>query len=155
VVYLGKLTPRKRLDLLIDAFAGLARPQAGLVIVGNDMGAGRAIATRVARLGLGERVRMVGLLRRSERLEALAAADVLALPDEQEVFGLVVVEALLCGTPVIVADDSGAAEIVRAAGGGRVVKAGSTNDLQAALGAMLDDRARWRREATLARAGVA
>ena len=155
VVYLGKLTPRKRLDVLVDAFAALARPQAGLVLCGNDMGEGRALAARVTELGLGERVRLTGIVRGSERLEALAAADVVAYPAEHEVFGLVVVESLLCGTPVVVADDSGAAEIVRAAGGGRIVKAGSVSELAQALGAMLDERARWRKEAQAARTGVA
>src|SRR5262249_56546317 len=42
VLFLGKLTPRKRLDVLVRAFARLRRPDARLVIAGNDMGAAAA-----------------------------------------------------------------------------------------------------------------
>jgi glycosyltransferase involved in cell wall biosynthesis len=155
VVYLGKLTPRKRLDVLIDAFASLARPSAGLVIAGNDMGVRRALEAQVAALGLGARVRFTGLVRADERLELLAGADVVAYAAEHEVFGLVVVEAVLCGTPVVVADDSGAAELVREHGGGRVVAAGSAPALAAALRELLDGRDRSRALAADARARFA
>ena len=104
------MTPRKRLDV--------ARPRvratgtaAGttLVIAGNDMG-GLDEAIALARaLGVADRVRVVGLLPGRERLEALADADAVVYPSEHEIFGLVPLEALLCGTPVVVADDSGCA----------------------------------------------
>jgi len=68
-------------------------------------------------LGLSSRVTITGLLTGSDRLEALADADVAVYASEQEVFGLVALEALLAGTPVVVADDSGCGEIVGALGG--------------------------------------
>ena len=74
-----------------------------------------------------------GLLRGGERLEALADADVVVYPSRDEVFGLVAVEALLAGTPVIVADDSGCGEVVAATGGGRVVAQGDAPALAAAV----------------------
>ena len=51
--------------------------------------------------------------RAPERLELLADADVVVYPSEHEIFGLVPLEALLVGTPVVVADDSGCGEVVR------------------------------------------
>ena len=85
------------------------------MIAGNDMGAGARDRDRWSgRSASTARTIFTGLLRGQERLEALADADVVVYPSEDEVFGLVPLEALLCGTPVIVADDSGCGEIVRA-----------------------------------------
>ena len=103
VLFLGNLTPRKRVDLLVDAFARLDRSDATLVIAGNDMGAAapasrRRFVREVSKIA----VRFTGLLRGHERLEALADADVVVYPSEHEVFGLVPLEALLAGTAVVV-----------------------------------------------------
>jgi glycosyltransferase involved in cell wall biosynthesis len=133
VLFLGKLTPRKRLDVVIDAFAALGDEGATLVIAGNDLGAGGDARRRAERLGVHTRVVFTGLLRGAERLEALADADVVVYPSRDEVFGLVAVEALLAGTPVIVADDSGCAEVIAATGGGRIVAQGDAAALAAAV----------------------
>ena len=49
---------------------------------------------------------------------------VLVYPSRDEIFGLVPLEALLCGTPVIVADDSGCGEVIQTVGGGQLVPVG-------------------------------
>lgn len=144
VVYLGTLMPRKRLDIVVDGFARLPQRSARLVIAGNDMGAEAATRARVRKLELDSRVVFTGLLRGRERLEALAAADVVVYPSEHEIFGLVPVEAMLAGTPVIVADDSGCAEVVGAAGGGRTVPVGDAPALAEAIGDVLGDGPGWR-----------
>ena len=147
VLFLGKLTPRKRLDVLVPAFATLGRPDARLAIAGNDMGAGAAARSLVRDAGLEPRTVFTGLLRARERLEALADADVLVYPSEQEIFGLVPLEALLSGTPVIVADDSGCGEIVRETGGGQVVPIGDAGLLARAIARVLQEPAVWRQAA--------
>lgn len=144
VTFLGTLTPRKRLDVLAAAFAQLGIAGARLVIAGNDMGSGHHARRAVDTLGLASRTRFTGLLTGRGRFAALADADVVACPAAHESFGLVAVEALLAGTPVVVADDSGCAEIIRSVGGGLVVRAGDAGALAAALRAILDDLAGWR-----------
>ena len=144
VMFLGKLTPRKRVDVLVRAFAQLDRHDARLVIAGNNMGAGADIQTLVRALGLEARTIFTGLLRGPDRLEALADADVVVYPSQDEVFGLVPLEALLSGTPVIVADDSGCGEVVRHTGGGQVVPLGNVEALARAIGAVLDAPSAWR-----------
>ena len=120
VLFLGRITPRKRVDVLVRACARLlARPDARLVIAGNDLGPAGHVRQLAHAAGVGDRVLFTGLLRGHERLEALADADVLVYPSEDEIFGLVPLEAILCGTPVIVADGSGCAEVVRKVGGGQ------------------------------------
>ena len=153
VMFLGKLTPRKRVDVLARAFAQLDRRDARLVIAGNDMGAGTGTHALVHELGLDARTIFTGLLRGRERLEALADADVLVYPSQDEIFGLVPLEAILSGTPVIVADDSGCGEIVSRTGGGQVVPAGDVEALARAIAAILDAPSSWR-AATVPAAGI-
>lgn len=151
VLYLGKLTPRKRLDTLVEAFAAVRRPDARLVIAGNDMGVGRHVARQIESFGIGDRVLVTGLLTGRARLEALADADVVAYASELEVFGLVPVEALLCGTPVIVANDNGCGEVIAETGGGLLVPPGDPVALRGALERVLRSRPTWRRRAQAAR----
>ena len=148
VLFLGKMTPRKRIDVLVRAMTISARRDANLVVAGNDMGSETAIRTLVRVLGLDERTRFTGLLTDRDRLEALAAADVLVYPSEDEIFGLVPLEALLSGTPVIVADDSGCGEIIGGTGGGLVVPVGSHEALARAIDSVLNMPAEWRAAAS-------
>ena len=144
VLYLGKLTPRKRVDLLVDAFARAGRSDALLVIAGNDMGSLVTIRAAVRRHRVDDRTFFTGLLEGRERLEALTDADVVVYPSDHEVFGLVPVEAMLCGTPVIVADDSGCGEIVGETGGGKVTPLGDVDALAAAIQSVLAAPDAWR-----------
>lgn len=148
ILFLGRLSPRKRVDVLVRAFARLRRTDARLVIAGNDAGATRRARELTREMGVEDRTVFTGLLRGRERLEALADADVLVYPSADEIFGLVPLEALLCGTPVIVADDSGCAEVVRAVGGGSLVPLADVDALTSAITGVLEQPASWRAAAT-------
>ena len=143
VAYLGKLTPRKRVDVLVQAFAQLRVANATLVVAGNDMGSGDATRAAVHQLGVEARTIFTDLLQARARLELLASADVVVYPSEHEIFGLVPLEALLAGTPVVVADDSGCGEVIAAMGGGLVVK-GEAESLRSAIDHILDAPAHWK-----------
>jgi glycosyltransferase involved in cell wall biosynthesis len=143
VAFLGKITPRKRLDVLLAAMRRLERPTR-LVIAGNDMGGGAAARRLAAALGIADSTDFVGLVTGSARLELLSDADVVVYPSADEVFGLVPLEALLCGTPVIVADDSGCGDIVRQLDGGQVVAVGEPAPLSAAIDRVLGAPQQWR-----------
>jgi glycosyltransferase involved in cell wall biosynthesis len=147
VLFLGKLTPRKRVDVLIRAMASIRDTTAQLVIAGNDMGSEAAARSLVDAVGLRSRTCFTGLLEGRRRIEALADADVVVYPSEHEVFGLVALEALLAGTPVIVSDDSGCGELVRANGGGLVTPVGDVETLARSIETILDRPDRWRRAA--------
>jgi glycosyltransferase involved in cell wall biosynthesis len=149
VMFLGKITPRKRLDVLVRAFARL-RSDARLVLAGNDMGAAAGARALVRSLGIEPRTLFTGLLKGRDRLEALADAEVLVYPSQDEIFGLVPLEALLTGTPVIVADDSGCGEVVQGTGGGQVVPLGDADALARAIEVVLTSPADWRAAASIA-----
>jgi glycosyltransferase involved in cell wall biosynthesis len=143
VLYLGQLGPRKRVDLLLRAVAGLRGPRPMLAIAGADMGSEGRLRRIVAELGLASSTVFTGVLEGRERLDALAAADVVVYPSQHEVFGLVAVEALLCGTPVVVADDSGCGEVIEATGGGLVVASGDVGACREAVTRILDSPGAW------------
>jgi glycosyltransferase involved in cell wall biosynthesis len=177
VLFLGRITPRKRLDVLVRAFAdyvsrserAVGRPatspeprreeaeryaQPTLVIAGNDSGAAGAAKRLAHALGIGDRTVFTGLLTGPERLEALADADVVVYPSQHEIFGLVPLEALMVGTPVIVADDSGCAEIVQSVGGGLIVPEGDAGAFAVAIADMIGGLPSWRDRAMEAAARV-
>jgi glycosyltransferase involved in cell wall biosynthesis len=135
----------------VDAFARLGRPDAALVIAGNDLGAGRATRARVWRRGLEPQTFFSGLLKGRQRLDALRDADVVVYPGRDEIFGLVALEAILAGTPVIVADDSGSAEVIAGTGGGWVVPEGDDRALATTIGVALTDSVAARRADATAR----
>lgn len=153
VVFLGKITPRKRIDVLTRAFAGLDA-RAGLVIAGNDMGGLTATKALAAALGVSDRVHCTGLVSGRDRFDVLAAADVVVYPGEDEIFGLVPMEALLCGAPVVVAGDSGCGEVIRRVGGGLVVPGGDERALASAMSSILSAPAAWRTAARAAALNV-
>jgi glycosyltransferase involved in cell wall biosynthesis len=150
VMFLGKLTPRKGVDVLLEAFARFQETAATLVIAGNDMGSERSIGALIVSLGLTARVRRIGLLTGSERLDALAAADVVVYPSRDEVFGLVAAEALLCRTPVVVSNDSGCGELVAEVGGGLFIPYGDAERLATAIAEILGAPGLWRQQAATA-----
>lgn len=137
LLYLGKLTPRKRVDLLIRAFANLSKRDHILVIAGNDMGTEPELRRLVRRLDLGPSVIFTGLLIGTARAAALAGAELLVYPGEHEVFGLVPFEGLLAGTVPVVSDDSGCAELVREGRCGYCFECGSVESLRHTIEAAL------------------
>jgi glycosyltransferase involved in cell wall biosynthesis len=154
VMYLGKITPRKRLDTLARAFARLQLPTARLVIAGNDMGYARELQRLIDDLRIRDRTTLTGLVAGHARLEALADADVVVYAGQHEIFGLVPLEAILCGTPVIVADDSGCGEVIRHVGGGLIVPEGEDTALRDAIVTILTSTAHWKQTAGNARTAV-
>lgn len=105
VLFLGRLHPVKNLEMLIDAWTEVthAVPDARLEIAGEGTPAySRKLKARVRALGLERSVEFRGFLSGAEKKEALASASLLALPSHHENFGMVVIEAIAAGLPVVV-----------------------------------------------------
>jgi glycosyltransferase involved in cell wall biosynthesis len=123
VMYLGRLSHKKGLDVLIRAFAIARRDvrDARLAIVGpDDEGLTPALAALARREGVAEAVTFAGMLRGRDKLSALAAADVWALPSHSENFGVAVAEALAAGRAVVVSPGVNIAPEIARAGAGVV-----------------------------------
>jgi glycosyltransferase involved in cell wall biosynthesis len=139
VLYLGRIHPIKGIGFLVDAFSLTtgAFPAARLVIAGPDDGHRASLEAQVARLGLDDRVTFTGPLFGAAKREAMVDADLVVYPSVFEIFGLVPLEAIMCGTPVIVTDSCGCGNAVRKSGCGRLVKYGDTGELARTMGDML------------------
>jgi glycosyltransferase involved in cell wall biosynthesis len=138
VVFAGRFAREKRPDLLLDAIAPLrARHQHLRVVFAGEERLGyedtrTAFEPRVA--AAKDAVRFLGLVDDAQTLaNVYAACDVLALPSQTECFGLVQVEAMLCGTPVVASDLPGARVPVQATGAGRLFESGSVDGLVDAI----------------------
>jgi glycosyltransferase involved in cell wall biosynthesis len=141
VVFLSRLHHKKGLDLLLPAFAEAAPSDAVLALVGpGEAGYVGGLRSQGEQLGIADRLIFTGMLNGSERIEALADADLFALPSYQENFGVAVIEAAAAGTPVLISDQVNIWDEVEASGVGRVVPC-EVAPVAGALREMLADRA--------------
>lgn len=142
VLFVGRLASNKGLLPLVRAFAPLARsdPTASLVLVGEDGGMRGAVEAEVDRLGLRPRVRLTGFLEDDRKLaQAFRDARLFVLPSEYESFGLVLLEALAQGTPVVASRVGGIPEFVPDGQAGRLVPPGDESALAAGLAELWND----------------
>jgi glycosyltransferase involved in cell wall biosynthesis len=125
VVFLGRVTEKKGVDVLINSFAHVLEHQpARLAVIGPDDGGQRPRLERLAEnSGIGSQVDFVGGLYGRDRLAALSAADVWALSSHTENFGIAVMEAMAAGCPVAISREVNLAEEVAEANAGLVADA--------------------------------
>jgi glycosyltransferase involved in cell wall biosynthesis len=125
VLYLSRLHPKKGLaDLLLPALKAMTT-QTFLAVVGgpDDHAPGYegVVRNEIDRLGLNDRVALLGPVTGAERWSVFDGADAFALPSRSENFGIVVAEAMARGCPVLVTDGVQAHEHVTRAAAGEVV----------------------------------
>lgn len=150
VLSLGTVQPRKNYVGLMQAFAQLSLPDVSLVIVGGQGWLSDGIYRVASELALGDRVRFLGFVDDRDLPAIYSGASLFALPSLYEGFGLPLLEAMACGTPVIAADNSSLPEVVGRAG--VLVDALDTGALADAIGHLLTHPAKRREYATLGRA---
>lgn len=112
VLHVGTLQPRKNITTLIEAFAQAAPPDVMLILVGGKGWLFDKVFSRVQALGLQDRVRFTGYVPDEDLPLWYNASSVLAFPSLYEGFGMPVVEAMACGTPVVAANSSSLPEAV-------------------------------------------
>jgi glycosyltransferase involved in cell wall biosynthesis len=113
LVAVGRASPEKGFDVLVDA-VHLAR-RGGVEVTLDIVGDGpdrAALEARSARLGLGGAVRFLGSLPRAALYERMASAHAVVVPSRREGLGLVAVEALALGRPVIASRVGGLTEVL-------------------------------------------
>ncbi len=152
VLHVGTLQPRKNIPTLLEALAQLPLPDVNLVLVGGKGWLYAEIFAQVVALGLQERVHFAGYVPDELLPFWYNAADCLVVPSLYEGFGLPVVEAMACGTPVVVANTSSLPE---AAGNAALLfEPRNAAELAERITAVLQDRvlAATMRDAGLAQA---
>jgi glycosyltransferase involved in cell wall biosynthesis len=131
----GRLARQKNFDLLLTAFAAVARPDDRLTIVGEGP-LREALERRAERLGIAAQLAMPGHQNGVE--DWFAQADALVLSSNYEGLGIVVIEALAAGLPVV-ATDCGPNMAMLLEGVGRLVPPRDAAALATAMGQIVDD----------------
>ncbi|MEZ4645281.1 MAG: glycosyltransferase family 1 protein [Chloroflexota bacterium] len=115
VLHVGTLQPRKNIPVLLEAMA-LLPDETPLILVGGKGWLYDEIFARITQLGLQKRVRFTGYVADADLPLWYNAATLLAFPSVYEGFGLPVVEAMACGTPVVASQVSSIPEAAGDAG---------------------------------------
>jgi D-inositol-3-phosphate glycosyltransferase len=158
LLWVGRMAPIKGLDTLLDTVARLREggQDMRLLVVGGDAdeptsGHEISLRHRIARLGLVDSVRFVGPQPQSVLPRYYAAADLTVLPSYYESFGMVALEAMACGSPVIASRVGGLITTIRDGVTGFLVRDGDVGALAERIESLVaDPELRWR----LGREGV-
>lgn len=141
VLFTGRLEPRKGVLVLIQAWSEVSRalPDAQLVICGDGPQAEEA-RSLVERLALGNTVQLLGAVDEAEKLRQLGTATVFCAPSLYgESYGLVLVEAMAAGVPVVAAANDGYRQVLHGPGSLGLVEPGDVPGLANALITVLED----------------
>lgn len=149
LLYVGNVEPRKNLSRLVDAFESIAAPGVTLAIAGALAWMSREVERRVATYRGEGRVRLLGYVADDDLPALYTAADAFVYPSLWEGFGLPVLEAMACGTPVVASRIPAIEEVAGRAA--RLVDPLSTAEIAAALETLLADAAERERLSTAGR----
>ncbi|MEK7866930.1 MAG: glycosyltransferase [Planctomycetota bacterium] len=133
VLYAGVLVRGKGVHHLLDAWPEVRRGfrEARLVVAGapKDPEYARGLREQAARLGAATSVEFLGALPQADLARRMAEADVLVLPTLSEALGLVLLEAMACGTPVVASSVGGTSDLVRDGENGFLVPPGDSRSI--------------------------
>lgn len=119
ILSLSRISEEKGLEILIEAFKKLEPNKAALLIAGEGK-ASYEIGLRKLASESSKRIIWLGYLDQREKLLALADCDIFVLPSRADSFGIVTIEAMACGKPVIISDQVGIFKEIKDAGVGLV-----------------------------------
>lgn len=141
LLFFGRLSFKKGLDILVPAFAQAcrARDDLHLVFAGPDYDMADKVRGWLAEEGLALRATFTGMLKGRDKLAVLAGSDLFVLPSYTENFGISVIEAMACGLPVLISDRVNIWREVKADGAGFVEPCDVNRFASALLDLLSDD----------------
>jgi len=143
VLFVGRFAPLKGIDALLGAIADLKKrtPHVHLVVVGGDgpdAPGSQALVRLVEGLDIQDRVTFAGRIDQKLLPAYYSACDLLVVPSHYESFGLVVLEAMACGTPVVATPVGAVETIIQPGINGRIVGKPSRDRLAQGIARVLD-----------------
>jgi glycosyltransferase involved in cell wall biosynthesis len=144
VVTVGRLVRRKDYPTLIRAIKALGRDDVELLMIG-DGPEQQNLRELAASLGIADRVRFLGFVSNEAKYQYLSVSDLFVLASLHEGFGVVYLEAMFCGLPIIAADRGGQTDILEDGVTGSLVPSGDQDRMDQAIRHWLDDPATAKR----------
>jgi glycosyltransferase involved in cell wall biosynthesis len=138
MITIGRLVARKATTQLVDVLAACPVRNAHLLIVGDGPDT-QAIRRRAAELSVHDRVHLMGQVSDEDKYAALSAADLFISASQHEGFGLVFLEAMAFGLPVLCYDRGGQTDFLASGETGHVVRLNDKDALTRATTALLLD----------------
>jgi len=127
LIHISNFRPVKRLNDVVDVFARVNREIPCRLLMVGDGPDGPTVHRHIESLGLGDRVLFLG---KQERVvELLSVSDLCLLPSEKESFGLVALEAMACGVPVIASSTGGLSEVIKDGQTGYLLPVGDVDSM--------------------------
>jgi glycosyltransferase involved in cell wall biosynthesis len=134
----GTFDPRKRIAMLADVVRRVRHDHDIALVIAGDQGTfTRAVTDELSRAGLDEHSRVIGHVSNDDLVALYTAAEVFVFTSAYEGFGLPPLEAMACGTPAVVFDNSSLPEV--SGGAALLVPDGDANAMAAAVNRILDD----------------
>ena len=140
VLFVGGLEPRKAPDILIKAISKVVRivPNSKLVIVGSGS-MENMLKNLTRQLKISKLVRFAGFVKNNEKALYYRSADVFVLPSLYEIFGIVNLEAMACGVPIVASKIGGIPDVVKDGENGLLVSPGDSEALADAIIYLLEN----------------
>ena len=160
LLFVGRIQRLKGLEVLLRAFARMSDPDTRLVVVGGQRGTGQEsreisrLQHLAAKLNVADRTSFVGAVSHEQLPLYYSSADITVMPSSYESFGLVAVESLACGTPVVATRVGGLTSIVRDGETGLLVPWRDADLFASTLRRVLEDEPLRRHLARQARESV-
>jgi glycosyltransferase involved in cell wall biosynthesis len=141
VLYVGRFSPEKNLPWLIQIFSGVRKEEEAVLVLAGSGGEEKELRDKAKHLGLEADVVFSGSLAPDKLSDYYHACDVVVLPSFTESFGKVLVEAAICGKPVVTTKTTGALDIVADSQSGYLVEIGDTEKFIQKILEILSDEA--------------
>jgi glycosyltransferase involved in cell wall biosynthesis len=123
IIAVGRLVKRKGLDCLLQAVAKIQIPTVKVVLIGDGPERNHLESLAVA-LGIRQQILFLGAVSEEKKFQYLSVSDVFTLPSLHEGFGIVFLEAMYCGLPIITTDNGGQADFLKDRRNGFLVPVG-------------------------------
>lgn len=136
VLFVGRLAPQKGVRNLVEAAALLEDPSAQVLLVG-DGSERRSLEREIRRLGVEERVHLLGFVPHKRVPAVLAHADLLVLPSLYEELGTILLEAMWAGLPIVASKTGGIPDVITDGVNGMLVPPGEPQALAGAIDRVL------------------
>ena len=140
-LFAGRIAPNKGLPVLLDALARIDRAhRPPMVLMGHDWGERATLEAQARRLGISDHIRFLGHVRDlHEYRGVMRHARAFVLPSEYEAFGLVLLEAMVAGTPIVASAVGGVPEVLLQGRAGRLVPYDDPDALARAMRDVAED----------------